>query len=355
MYIFECENPFGRDSIPLEYTFDYYIPIFRKKSKMEDLFDQFKIQLLSRHDIMARFSVANNSIVEQNWPLVLATLTFYSIGLAETASNEEGFFTYLHQDTLQRKDLPSACRDFMTDRSVTFVDTTPVNDSNSDEDFENLDGNLEEDEFYSPSADAIWPDFYVESFMTAHNITAPLYRPEDATVELYSVRHNPPKAWPVGSYKEISHSGQAIGYSCQAKVGHVRPFVHNMANCASRLAEITEIIGKRKEVAGNWGDYIQWGSIIPQPGTSTTKTITLNLDRFKVRLQKNSEDIFEARFTPISELHHAASMMARKCVVKWDETKLNPISILNKVILRIIERTPETITIETEYMALDCL
>lgn len=304
---------------------------------MEDLYDQFQIQLLGRNDINSRVSVANNSIVKENWKLVVATLTFYSVALAETASTTEGFFTYLHNQEIQRKDIPSACRDFiqtMRDRSVELI-----NNSSDDEDYSADDASDDEDY----SADG-----------ASHNLLALLDQSEKDKCQIKPT-HNPPLVWPVGTYSESTSTYQAIGYCDVDDIGECSSFVLDFNTCESRFAKVTEIIGDWKEEPGNWGPCMSPKSIRKEKTSPIIKEIALNLDNFRVRIEEIDPKIYEARFTPIRKVHHAASMLARKCTIQWTETNLKPIQIMNKVVLRIMEQTSDNIIIETEYLALDCL
>src|SRR3989338_1079533 len=101
------------------------------------LYTAFNIQFIDRKDITTRFTVANTAAVTDNWKLVLATLSFYTVALMETASTPDGFFTYIKDDQECRKSIPEACVDFI-DATTTCYDTS----SSSEE--ESLDESAEE-------------------------------------------------------------------------------------------------------------------------------------------------------------------------------------------------------------------
>src|SRR3989338_9077656 len=90
--------------------------------------DLFGIQFISRENISTEFTVPNTELVHKNWKLILATLTFYSVALAETTSDKDGFFTYMKEGQVCRKSIPAACRDFLERQSEAFSDEVSGNE-----------------------------------------------------------------------------------------------------------------------------------------------------------------------------------------------------------------------------------
>ncbi len=112
---------------------------------------------------------------------------------------------------------------------------------------------------------------------------------------------------------------------------------------------------KEKETMGNFGAFIESGDH-PNKEINMQKYVAFDFDQLNIMVTKINDHAYKMKCKNLKKLHHASSMWAYPCLVTYKYEKITDPEYVSEVNATVqIEEKDQCLSIETSYVAIECL